>query len=105
MNFEQVFASFKGQDIFDYLKGGVAAYYAPILQKIVRSNGVMGYHGVPHMPQSIHKAVHDELAPIKDEDELVQRYCAVGANMLYQQSKIGGQSAEEIDGDARAFEF
>jgi hypothetical protein len=103
MNSEQAFATFAGQDVFNYLDGGLDTYYAPILQEIVYRNGIMGYHGVPTMPMLLYKAIHDELAPIRDEDELVERYCAVGANLLYQRNSIGGHLAEDTNGDARAF--
>ena len=104
MSYVQAHAAFSGQNIFNYLEGGIETFKSPILQKIVNTNGMMGYHGVPQMPPFLYKAIHDELAPIKDEDELVQRYCAVGANLLYQRNRIGGHLAEETNGYARAFE-
>jgi hypothetical protein len=105
MNGTQALVTFAGQNIFDYLEGGIATYNSPILQKIFDSNGFMGYHGVPEMPMFLYKAIADELAPIRDTDELVQRYCDVGASILYQRNEIGGHVAEETNGDARAFEW
>jgi hypothetical protein len=103
MNSDQAFTTFAGQNIFDYLEGGLAVYFTPILQKIIHTNGMMGYHGVPQMPLFMYKAIQDELSPIKDTDELVQRYCGVGANILYQRNSIGGHLAEYANGDAGAF--
>ena len=103
LNGEQALVTFADQNIFNYLEGGVSTLHSPMLEEITNSNGFMGYHGVPQMPLFIYKAIHDELAPIRDTDELVQRYCNIGANILYQRNKIGGHVAEETNGDARAF--
>jgi hypothetical protein len=105
MNLTQALVTFAGQNIFDYLEGGITTFNSPIIQEILNSNGLMGYHGVPEMPMFFYKAIADEIAPIKDTDELVQRYCDVGVSILYQRNEIGGHVAEETNGDARAFEW
>jgi Secretory lipase len=105
INVAQAVVTFAGQNIFDYLEGGIATYNSPILQKVINRNGFTGYHGVPEMPMFVYKAIVDECSPIADTDELVQRYCDVGANILYQRNRIGGHEAEETNGDAQAFEW
>ena len=65
----------------------------------------MGYHGTPEMPLFIYKAISDELTPIASTDELVDRYCNVGVNIIYERNTIGGHEAEEINGDKAAFEW
>ncbi len=105
MSIAQAFVTFAGQNIFDYLEGGITTFNSPIIQKVFDSNGFMGYHGVPEMPMFFYKAIADELAPIKDTDEIVQKYCDVGVSILYHRNEIGGHVAEETNGDARAFEW
>ncbi|KAG0645645.1 Core trichothecene cluster (CTC) 8 [Hyphodiscus hymeniophilus] len=94
---------FDSQDIWKYFINKTAILDAPIIQKIYDIEGLMGYHGVPQMPIFIYKAIGDEVAPIEYADDLVARYCAVGANILYQRNTIGGHLAEDYNGDTRAF--
>jgi Secretory lipase len=63
----------------------------------------MGYHGVPQMPLFVYKAIADEVSRIEDTDALVNRYCAVGASVLYQRNTVGEHILEENNADATAF--
>jgi hypothetical protein len=66
----------------------------------------MGYHSVPQMLLYIYKAITDEISPIADTNALVDKYCIVGAtSILYKQNTVGGYSADDINGDAIAFEW
>lgn len=65
----------------------------------------MGYHGVPTMPVFAYEAIHDELSPVSDTDVLIERYCATGANTLYQRNIVGGHLADYIGREASAFAF
>lgn len=49
--------------------------------------------------------MHDELSPILSTDQLVDRYCSVGVDVLYERNSIGGHIAEGINGDRRAFDW
>lgn len=98
-------AFFQDQDIYKYFINGKADIQAPIVQKVLNIEGFMGYHGIPKMPLFIYKAIAEEVAPIADTDAIVDKYCAVGANILYQRNTIGGHLAEMYNGDARAFEW
>ncbi|PYI09730.1 lipase [Aspergillus sclerotiicarbonarius CBS 121057] len=91
------------QDIFNYFVNGSATFQAPIVQKTLSQDGYMGYHGFPQMPVFAYKAIHDEVSPIQDTDRLVKRYCGVGVNILYERNTVGGHSAEQVNGDARAW--
>jgi hypothetical protein len=42
---------------------------------------------------------------VNETDALVAKYCAVGANILYQRNTVGGHFAEDSNGDASAFEW
>ena len=57
------------------------------------------------MPIFMYKAIADELSRVQDTDALVDRYCGVGASILYQRNTIGGHGAEDINGDPRALEW
>ena len=65
----------------------------------------MGYHGVPQLPLFVYKAIADEVSPVEETDAIVKKYCAVGANILYQRNTVGGHYVEDINGDARALEW
>ena len=72
---------------------------------VIDQEGQMGFHGVPQMPLLIYKAIADEITPINDTDLLVESYCSVGANIVYERNTVGGHIAEETNGDARALQW
>jgi hypothetical protein len=57
------------------------------------------------MPLFIYKAVHDEVTPINSADKLVDWYCSVDANIIYERNTIGGHIAEGYNGDQRALQW
>ncbi|KAE8377118.1 lipase [Aspergillus bertholletiae] len=105
MTLAQAEAFFAGQNVYDYFVNGSDTFKAPVVQYALNRDGYMGYHGVPQIPIYAYKAVHDEVSPVGDTDELLKRYCGVGANILYERNTIGGHSAESINGHARALQF
>lgn len=103
MTLAQAAVVFAFQDISQYFVNG----FDDILNNsltlgAVYRDGLMGYHGVPQMPMFAYKAVGDLVSPINDTDKLVQKYCQVGANILYLRNSIGGHSAEATNGNAAA---
>ncbi|TAQ87220.1 hypothetical protein B7494_g4479 [Chlorociboria aeruginascens] len=98
-------ANFENEDMFDYFISGSAILQSAVVQATVDRDGIMGYHGVPSMPLFVYKAIQDELSPVADTDALVERYCAVGANILYQRNTVGGHLAEYINGEESALAF
>ena len=52
-----------------------------------------------------YKAIGDEVAPIKDTDELIEGYCKGGANVLYERNVIGEHNTEFTNGHSRAITF
>ena len=105
MSVEEALVTYFNQDIYEYFKTGASFFDAPIVQQVFDVQGQEGYHGVPQMPLFIYKAIADELAPVSETDALVDRYCSVGANILYERNTIGGHLAEETNGDQRALEW
>ncbi|KAI9693563.1 MAG: hypothetical protein M1820_009129 [Bogoriella megaspora] len=101
--YEQSAATFANQDIFDYFIGGRADLEAPVLQKIYNSDAQMGYHGVPQTPMFFYKAIADELVLTNFTTIQVERYCQLGANILYQLNTVGGHLDEYTNGVPRAF--
>jgi hypothetical protein len=99
------FATFAYQDMYQYFIDGKTDLDAPILQRVLNRDGVMGFHGVPQMPMFVYKAIADEASLVGDTDALVDRYCGIGANILYQRNTIGNHIAEYTNGVARSFEW
>ena len=105
MTINEAFVFFANQSAFKYFKNGADVLNAPVMQNVINQQGYMGYHGTPEMPLFIYKAINDELTPIASTDDLVDRYCGVGVNIVYERNSIGGHLAEETNGDKRAFEW
>ncbi|KAJ5635609.1 secretory lipase-domain-containing protein [Penicillium longicatenatum] len=105
MTLSQAEVSFVGQNVFDYFVNGSDTFKAPVVQHALNRDGYMGYHGVPQTPIYAYKAINDEVSPVADTDSLLERYCGVGVNILYERNTIGGHSAEGTNGHANAFKF
>ncbi|KAK3319103.1 secretory lipase-domain-containing protein [Apodospora peruviana] len=104
MTAAQAIAQFRYQNIYDYFVGGYADIHEPkVVQHMYNVDGYMGYHGVPRMPVFIYKAVNDELSDVADTDALVDRFCGVGANILYHRNLAGNHNQELVNGRQRAF--
>ena len=84
---------FDSQSLDDYFEDFDAFLSNPIIQNLINTKLTQGYHGVPAMPVYMYKAINDEAAPVGDVDVLVDRYCQVGANILYQRNAYGGHLA------------
>lgn len=96
---------YSGQNITDYFIDGAADLLLPSALLVINRDGIMGYHGVPQMPILAYKAIADEVSPVADTDRLVERYCAVGANIVYDRNTIGTHTTELGYGQARAMQF
>ncbi|KAJ4396450.1 hypothetical protein N0V93_000669 [Gnomoniopsis smithogilvyi] len=94
----QAIVAYAFQDISEYFIGGVADIQGPIPTQAINRDGIMGYHGVPQMPLFAYKAIADEISAINDTDALVEKYCNIGANILYNRNTVGGHSAESTNG-------
>ena len=97
--------AYAGQDVFEYFLSGPAAIQDPIFTSLANRDTIMGYHGVPNMPVYAYKAIHDEISVVADTDALVDRYCAVGAQITYVRNTVGGHVAEATNGFVGAFGF
>ncbi|CAK7203114.1 hypothetical protein SEUCBS139899_005843 [Sporothrix eucalyptigena] len=95
-------SNFALKNMSEYFVDGFADILSPLAQKVINSDGQMGYHGVPQMPLFVYKAIADEVSPINDTDALVERFCNVGVNINYQRNSIGGHAAEGTNGNAAA---
>lgn len=97
--------AFAGQDITKYFTNGYDALLSPVAQRIINSDGTMGYHGVPQPPVFAYKAIGDDISVVADTDKLVNRYCEVGATIEYQRNTVGNHASESGNGQARALQF
>lgn len=93
------------QNISDYFVNGFADLDNPPVQAVVNSDGMMGYHGLPQMPCFMYKAIYDELSPVGNTDELVNRYCSLSARIWYQRNTVGTHGSESGAEDYKAFDF
>lgn len=57
------------------------------------------------MPVFAYKAIADEISVVKDTDDLIARYCTVGADILYERNTVGGHTAEFVNGNLRQAEW
>ena len=96
---------YANQNIFDYFVSGDSILQNPLLQSRINRDAMMGYHGVPMMPVFAYKAIGDEFSMVADTDTVIERYCAVGANILYQRNTVGGHLAEFFNGHEQALAF
>ncbi|KAL2153474.1 hypothetical protein VTH82DRAFT_4629 [Thermothelomyces myriococcoides] len=103
MTATQSILAFQYQDIFSYFIGGYEDLHTPVMEHMYNVDGYMGYHGVPRMPVFIYNAINDELIDIRDVDALVDRFCGVGANILYHRNTAGTHAQELFNGRQRAF--
>jgi len=102
MTILEAFAYYAGQDVWEYFVDGKEVVEARVVEKVFWDNGMMGYHGVPQMPLFVYQAVGDRFSPIEYTDELVERFCGVGARIDYQRNEVGGHIAEITNGAPRA---
>ncbi|KAI0452779.1 lipase [Xylaria acuta] len=94
LNVDEGLAHYAGQDLNEYFVDGLGAVFtAPELTRVFGNNGYQGYHGIPQMPVFAYKAIKDDAtAGIADSDEVISRYCGVGASILYHRNTIGGHN-------------
>ncbi|KAM0495945.1 hypothetical protein ACHAP8_007860 [Fusarium lateritium] len=102
---EEAGAAYAGVDIFDFFDYGMDLFRDPKVLKVINRDGIMGYHGVPQWPIFAYQAVHDEISPIANTDKLIERYCAVGANILYQRNSVGTHAQEFLLSAAPAIQW
>ena len=106
MSYFEAALTFMNQSILqDYFVDGNSILEHYVLQRVFYRDGLMGYHGVPQMPMFVYKAVHDEYSHVGDTDSLVARYCAAGANIMYQRNMAGNHLDEETNGDSAAMDW
>lgn len=100
--FAEELAAFAGHKIEDYFVDRQLPLTLPRIAKASYSNTYLGYNGVPPMPVFAYKAIEDRLALVEVTDLLFERYCEVGANVLYERNTVGGHVAEITNGAPRS---
>ncbi|KAJ4007689.1 Trichothecene C-3 esterase [Fusarium irregulare] len=86
--------TYANQDINKYFQNGTDILNDPKILALVNREGVMGYYGVPRWPLFIYQAVPDEITKISETDALVERYCGVGADILFERNSVGSHYEE-----------
>ncbi|CAN8098246.1 unnamed protein product [Discula destructiva] len=98
-------SAYELQNIYRYFIDGQVDITGPEVTGVINQDGVMGLHGVPQMPVYAYKAIQDQISLVADTDALIDKFCAAGANILYQRNTVGSHGAEEVNGDAAATAF
>ncbi|KAM3422003.1 hypothetical protein BST61_g2379 [Cercospora zeina] len=98
-------AAFNGQNITDYFEGGLDTLFAPISQRVINRDGIMGYHGVPQMPVYAYKAIQDEISPVNETDALINKFCGIGAAIRYDRNTVGNHGGESVNNQPQAIAF
>lgn len=105
MPFGQAATTYAMQNISDYFTDGAAGILSPSIVNLINTQGVMGEHGVPGMPTFFYKAIADEIAPTRETDARVDKYCQQGAKILYERNEIGDHETELQNGHTRALDW
>lgn len=105
MTLSEAESTYAFEDITQYFTDGIEDITGPEVSSAIDSDGIMGLNGVPLMPVYAYKAINDEISQVSDTDNLIDKYCGLGANILYQRNRIGGHSAEETNGVPAAEAF
>ncbi|KAK0713719.1 secretory lipase-domain-containing protein [Lasiosphaeria miniovina] len=92
-------------DIFAYFIGGQADLQDVRIVNMFLKEGTLGRFGLPNTKMFVYHALDDDMAPIKDTDALVERFCGDGANVLYHRNHWGGHNDELTNGRQRALDF
>lgn len=101
----EVFAAFAYQHISDYFVDGEADVFDPILLNLYDTQTTMGLHGVPSMPLFLYKAIGDQFSLINDTDVLVEKYCGLGVEILYERNTVGDHMTEQSNGHTRSLDW
>ncbi|KAI1082829.1 LIP-domain-containing protein [Whalleya microplaca] len=102
MPITEIFAAYPGQDISDYFVDGWALLEDPKMKALLGKNAYAGRHGVPQTPVFAYKAIGDEFSNVTESDRLIESWCELGVDVLYQRNTIGGHVTENINGKPRA---
>jgi hypothetical protein len=99
-------ASWVGQAVIeDYFDDGRAFLQDPVIKSIFAKEAVAGTRGVWKMPIYGYKSINDEFVPIAGANQLVDEFCAAGANIMYEINMVGNHHDEEINGSPSAWRF
>jgi hypothetical protein len=96
---------FGNKDMGTYFVDGIDALNNDAAQSVILATGVQGLHGTPRMPVYAYKAVGDEVSPIADSDDLVNKLCSQGARITYVRNSQGEHLTSELNGADGALAF
>ncbi|KAH8892421.1 LIP-domain-containing protein [Thozetella sp. PMI_491] len=104
-NFLENAAVYAYQDVTEYFIGGVSPLDIPAVKDLVPSQTILGVQDVPEIPYFVFGSILDEAVGIAGMDALVDKYCAEGANILFQRNTVGSHGAEVANSIDRVFNF
>ena len=98
-------AFFANQDIDSFFTIGANIIHDPMVTEFATEFGIMGLRGTPKVPFYAYKGVLDEVSNITDTDNLVDEYCAAGANIRYVRNEGIDHEDEQLVGQDGAWSW
>ncbi|HET6151619.1 MAG TPA: lipase family protein [Marmoricola sp.] len=77
----------------------------PAVADLLRSNSPLGTAGTPTAPVYDYHAIHDELAPINRDREMMHRYCDAGVTVQHVEHALAEHISEAVTGASGALAF
>lgn len=96
---------FQNQDISKYFVNGFSFLSEPAFVRAFYDDTLAGHADTPTIPLYVFHAVRDQISPIKDMDELVEKYCAAGASITYRRNTAGDHTSGGIAEGIRALNW
>lgn len=93
------------QDIAFYFTNGEMPFDIPVMQELIKNQSDLGNHGVPTMSYYMYATKIDLITGIIDTDNLVNKYCAAGANIMYERNAVGDHLAEAINTEDKVMDW
>lgn len=94
---------FANKDVVGMFDDKNLVYTNPVAVRILAENA-LGRH-TPQIPLFVYKSVGDEISPISETDNLVNKYCGSGANVMYQRDENSNHGQLAIIGAPKALSW
>ncbi|KAM3451050.1 hypothetical protein MY3296_005557 [Beauveria thailandica] len=105
MDSQTAMALFQNQDISKYFVEGFSFMKEPAFVHAFYDDTLAGRGDTPTIPMYVFHGVKDNISPIKDMDELVQKYCAAGTSIEYRRNVVGDHGGTGIAEGIRALNW
>lgn len=94
--FDSNWDSYTNKSFGIYFKDGYKSLFSSIPGSVMETVGSLGNSGAPKAPMYTFMTATDEATPIKATDDLIDKYCQNGANILYERNPGPLTHAQEL---------